>query len=448
LAYLLMRRLATRRAAILAAVFYTVNPNTLLMSYVRSDFAEQLACAIFPLLLLAALTLCGFLENSQPLTRRIAKVALLYGAVWLCNAPAGVIASYTLALLIAWAAVTCRSLRVFLHGGAALAVGLGLASFYLIPAAYEQRWVNIGQALSSGLAPWQNFLFTAIDDVEHTWFNWIASICALALILVFASAALLSRKFAAQEGARNQQQPAFVAILIGGTAATALTMRWTLPLWNHLPELRFVQFPWRWMSIIALAAACFLAALAEKRRGWIAVILTSALIVPLASFLVRNTWWDQDEMPTLANAIPSGIGFDGTDEYDPLGDDHLDLPVNAAQAKVLPVDSPNDETPHAKVQVQEWTTNEKQIRVNSPEPARIALRVLNYPAWKIEVNGKPLPPERMNDVNQMVIPVSAGISEIRVRFTRTTDRTIGDLMALLSGLTTLVFLWPRRRLRS
>jgi len=449
-AYLLLKRLAARRAALLGALFYAANPNALLIIYIRSDFAEQLACAFFPLLLLSALLLCELLERTSPSTRTIAGFAVLYAAVWLCNAPAGVISSYAMAMLIAWTALSKRSWRILLRGGAALALGLGLAAFYLVPAAYEQRWVNINESLASGLLPWQNFLFTAIDDVEHTWFNWIASICALFLILILGVAALFSRRFV-PAGIGREEQPqnrgTFSALLVVGTAATLLMLRWSLPLWKYLPKLRFVQFPWRWMSVVALVAACFLAALAERRRGWVAIAVILALSVPLSWFLVTNTWWDEDEMPTLADAVTSTSGFEGTDEYDPVGDDLLDLPAHAPLSKVLPAGSQQGAAPPAQIDALKWTTEEKQIRVRSPQPARIALRLLNYPAWRVAVNGKAVAPERLEAVNQMVVPVPAGTSEIRVQFTRTVDRKLGVLASVLSVLLAVGLLRDGWRLR-
>jgi 6-pyruvoyl-tetrahydropterin synthase related domain len=438
-AYLLLRRLTSPRAATLGALFYTINPNALLIIYIRSDFAEQLACALFPLLLLATLHLCELLENPPPpSTPTVAAFAVIYAAVWLCNAPAGVIASYTAALVIAWAAVTQRSWIILVPASTALALGLGLTSFYLIPAAYEQRWVNINQALSSGLLPWQNFLYTPIADVEHTWFNWIASTCALILILLFSLAALFSQRFAPQPShagpAPKQNRPAFAALLLAGSAATLLMMRWTLPLWNLLPKLRFVQFPWRWMSIVALAAACFLAATAEKRRGQLAIAAILLLSIPLAWFLVRNTWWDTDEMPDMHNAVVSGSGFDGVDEYDPLADDHLDLPADAPEIQVLAADSAEEQPPENRITVEKWKTEDKRINIESAAPARIALRLLNYPAWQVQVNGKTVQPGRLEDLNQMVIPIAAGNSNITVRFTRTPDRQVGNTLSLLSAL--------------
>src|SRR6202795_2022074 len=193
-AFFLLRRLAGTSPAYLGAVFYAANPYALLVSYIRSDFAEQLACAILPLLLLAALRLAGLLHEEKPKLSAITLFAVPFAALWLCNAPAGVIASYSIAFLFAWAALVQRSSRAVCRGACGLLLGFGLAGFYLVPAAYEQRWVNIGQALSSGLLPWQNFLFTQIADPEHTWFNWISSICALALILLAALTALASRR--------------------------------------------------------------------------------------------------------------------------------------------------------------------------------------------------------------------------------------------------------------
>jgi 6-pyruvoyl-tetrahydropterin synthase related domain len=445
-AYFLLRKLASRRAAILAAGFYAINPNPLLMTYIRSDFAEQLACAFFPLLLLSALRVANVFDDDSPARRSIALFAIPFAAVWLCNAPAGVIASYSMALLFAWATISQRSWWPLLRGISGLALGLGLTAFYLVPAAYEQRWVNIGQALASGLLPAQNFLFTRIDDPEHTWFNWIASICAVALILLLALAALTSRRFAASSTTTPNRQ-ASTALLLLGTAATLLTLRFTLPLWTYLPKLRFVQFPWRWMSIIALMAACFLAFAMEKRRGWLWFAVLCLLSVPLANFQVQNTWWDPDEMPTMHDALDNGPGFDGTDEYDPVGDDHLDLPADAAEVKILPAGAADSAAPKANFQIERWSPEQKQIRVDSPSEARVALRLLNYPAWRVQLNGRPLMPDRMDDVNQMVIPVEPGASEIKVEFIRTADRKLGNAISTIGAILALFLLWGKPKQR-
>jgi 6-pyruvoyl-tetrahydropterin synthase related domain len=440
-AYLLLRKLAHRRAAILAAACYAINPNALLMTYLRSDFAEQLACAFFPLLLLAALRLANLLDDSPAKRSSIALFAVPYAAVWLSNAPAAVIASYSMALLFAWAALSQRSWQPLLRGSLALSLGLGLAAFYIVPAAYEQRWVNIGQALSSGLLPLQNFLFTWINDAEHTWFNWIASLCALLLIVIFALAALASRSLA--QTSRNR--PIGIALLLLGAAATLLTLRFTLPFWNYIPKLRFIQFPWRWMSIIALVAACFLAFAMQRRRAWLwfaAILLLSA---PLAYFQIQNTWWDDDDLPTMRDALVHGQGFDGTDEYDPLGDDHLNLPTGAPPVKILSPDSETVSVPDAHFQIRRWSANRKQLRVETPSEARVALRLLNYPAWRVTVNGKTISPDRLDDINQMIVPVEPGTSDIAVVFTRTQDRTLGDAVSAVSLLLVLFLFWIKLR---
>jgi uncharacterized membrane protein len=445
-AFSLLRRLVAPRAAYLGAVFYAANPYALLVSYIRSDFAEQLACALFPLLFLAALRLAGLLDKEKPSLSSISVFAVLFAATWLCNAPAGVIASYSMALLFAWSALGKRSWKIAVRSASGLALGLGLSAFYLVPAAYEQRWVNIAQALSSGLLPSQNFLFTDIDDVEHTWFNWIASICALLLILLTALTALGSRKLARPSTSSKASNTVWRPLLLLAGAFTFLMIRITLPVWNLLPKLRFVQFPWRWMSILAVICCCFLAAAIERRRGWLWLALYALLAVPLASFLVQNAWWDPDEMPTQQAAITSDSGYEGVDEYDPLGDDHLDLPRQAPPAAIIPVTTDEEITQPArvKIRIERWDPETKNISVESSGPAMVALRLLNYPAWQVTVNGRSVTPQRPDDMNQMLVPIEAGKSEIQVRFARTPDRTAGIAISAVSVLLGLGLLRVRR----
>jgi hypothetical protein len=445
-AFCLLRRLTGRRGALFGAACYAANPNALLMAYVRSDFAEQLACAIFPLLLLGTLKLTKLLKDEAADGRSILAFAIPFAAVWLCNAPAGVIATYAMVLVIGWAVLSQRSWSVAGRGVAGLALGFGLTSFYLIPAAYEQQWVNISQALSTGLLPWENFLFTSIVDVEHTWFNYIASFSAVILMILLCGTALLSRRLAGNRKLTNGLREVWRALLLLGAGASLLMLRWSKLLWEHLPKLRFVQFPWRWMSVVALVYVCFLAIVAQKRRGWLVPVFILLLSVPLANLFIENGWWDPDEMPTQQDAIVSGNGYDGTDEYDPVGDDHLDLPVKAPQVRVLTEASGGEPVKDAEVQVLQWNTEKKEVRVRVKDKASVAVRVLNYPAWRIDVNGKSVVPERLDDVNAMVIPVEAGESDIRVWFGRTKDRVVGNLVGGFSlAVCGVIYFFCRRK---
>src|SRR6266550_148528 len=152
--FALARRFLPGRAALFGAACYAANPYALLIVYMRSDFAELLACTLMPLVVLTALQLCGLAKNRRRYApRAMAFFAVVFAAVWLSNAPAGVMASYSVAIIFAWLAVWEKSLRPLWRGAGGLALGFGLTSFYLLPAAYEQRWVNIAQAISSGLQP-------------------------------------------------------------------------------------------------------------------------------------------------------------------------------------------------------------------------------------------------------------------------------------------------------
>ncbi len=449
-AFFLLRKLVGKTPAYLGAVFYASNPYALLVTYVRSDFAEQLACAIFPLVLLTALHLVDLCQGERPKRFAIPLFAIPFAAVWLCNAPAGVIASYSAALLFAWSVLSQRSWRIALRAGGGLVLGFGLAGFYLLPAAYEQRWVNIGQALSGGLLPDQNFLFTRIADAEHTWFNWISSSCAVALILLTALAALSSRRLANNPKLAQYSKPVWGGLLVLGSAATLMMLRVTAPLWSLLPKMRFVQFPWRWMSVLAVVCVCFLAAAMERRRGWLWLALVMILSFPLGYFLTQNTWWDPDEMPTQQAAIQSGTGYEGVDEYDPLGDDHMDLPKHAALANIFTAESDNlaGRPVVATIRIETWETNNHKLFVDSTAQARVALRLLNYPAWQVTVNGKPVTPEKPDDLDQMLVPIGAGKSEIEVRFVRTPDQTAGIALSILSMLVATGLLMPRKSLKT
>jgi hypothetical protein len=454
-AFTFARRLLPQGAALFAAVCYTANPNALLMIYFRSDYAELLASAFFPLLFLAALQLAGMVEASRPSwSRTLVFFSTVFAAIWLCNAPAGVMATYSVTLLFAWAALTRRSWIPVLRWVVGLMLGFGLAAFYIVPAAYEQRWVNIAQALSAGLLPSENFLYTANNNPEHTFFNYIASTIAVGLIAFTGIAALAARRRLNEWNARADHHQVWNALLLLAGVATVLMLRPSSTLWQLLPKLRFVQFPWRWMSILTIPFVYFLAAAFSGRRlRWLWAVAAAALYTGTAVFLVQHTWWDDEEFSTLRASIASGEGFDGTDEYDPIGDDHYNLPPKAPIAQLLPSDegrrgqAAKSSATSPQVIVERWTPERKIVLVvQSPQATRLALRVLDYPAWRVEVNGSKIEAERAEDYGQMVIPLPPGTALVTARFTRTPDRSISGILSILSALAAFsIRLWHRAK---
>src|SRR5205823_9786450 len=88
----LARRYLPARSAIVAAVVYALNPYHLITVYWDFRVAEMLASAVFPVAVMFALDCAEDFKASTGL-------ALAVAAVWLMNAPAGVMLMYALSLL-------------------------------------------------------------------------------------------------------------------------------------------------------------------------------------------------------------------------------------------------------------------------------------------------------------------------------------------------------------
>src|SRR5271155_5771113 len=136
----LARDFAPPTAALLAAILYTVNPYMLFTAYERTAYAELLAAAFIPLLLHAILR--------EKVT--IPGIAIPIALLWLTNAPAAVMSCYALALLtllrLAKPSTTPRK-NIAINTTAGTILVLSLAAFYIIPAAYERRFVQIAMAI-------------------------------------------------------------------------------------------------------------------------------------------------------------------------------------------------------------------------------------------------------------------------------------------------------------
>jgi 6-pyruvoyl-tetrahydropterin synthase-like protein len=439
--------------AVVAALLYAVNPYNLVIVYYRSDFAELLAGTLFPLLLWGVLRVIAGEWRSVP------SLAAVFASVWLTNAPAAVIATYSLVLVILVGCVVRKSLRPLLVGASAMAGGFALAAFYILPAAWERRWVQIAQAVADVVNPSRNFLFTRMNDPDFVLFNGKVSWIAAGVIAITGIAAIVASP------KRRYFRELWWILISLAVASVFLMLRPSLWLWDTLPELRFIQFPWRWLEPLAVAFAFFLALAIFRMRSrglsWTVTVVAFAAIGATATAIIRNAYWDDQDVPSIAAAISSHRGYEGTDEFAPIGLTRIDLPGNSDDterpAGISPDPAPQLEklrsatrapVPAAGIglNVARWSAERKAFTEESAAPVTLALRLVEYPSWEVQVDSKRASITTLPPTSQILVPLASGNHRVDVRFRRTWDRSVGDAISVLA-VTLLGFTWICRRRR-
>jgi hypothetical protein len=423
--FALARRWFDRRDALFAAVFYVVNPYHLVIVYWRSSFAELLASCLVPLLLLLVL------RAADGERRVVVPLGMLLAGAWLTNAPAAVMIHYSLALLLILFAWQRKSWRILLAGAGAVGLGACLAAFYLLPAVYEQRWIDIAQAISPGSRPQDSFLFTHTTDPDHDAFNHIVSWVAVLEIVVIAFAAWLAKLW------NDLRRELWRTLLAWAIAASVLMLPFTLFLWNVLPKMEYMQFPWRWLLCLSMILSIFVTA--GLRRWWQrgAVSVLALLVIVMGWTRMQAPWWDNAaDLREMQDNMATGAGYEGVDEYLPLGADPAAIDKGARKVTV-------DGPAHAAIDVLRWDAEYKEFTVQMSAPDQVALRLFHYPAWKATVNGQAVETAERRGTGQVLVPVAAGMNRVRLKFERTWDRTLGGWISMVTIL--VLGLWWLRR---
>jgi hypothetical protein len=206
--------------------------------------------------------------------------------------------------------------------------------------------------------------------------------------------------------------------------------------WQYLPKLRFVQLPWRWLLCLNVAFA-LLVTVAFRR--WLARAMICAAMFAVLWIVwhkVQEPWWDNAaDIQEMHDFIEDGEGYEGTDEYVPVGVDASDVDKNAPRIRTVSGRA-------VKVNVQTWAAETKTFTAEDALPEELRLRLFNYPAWRVEVNGRIVSTYTQPNTGELLIPVSAGMNRVQVEFSRTRDRLAGGVCSI-AGLV-LLLLWKFR----
>lgn len=423
--FVLARDWVPGRYALLAATLYMINPYQVMLVYKRLAAAEMLAAALFPLLLFFALRVAGAER------RAVLPLALTYASIWLANAPSAVMASYVIALLLTVLSFYKRSLRPLLYACAALALGLGVAAFYVIPAAWEQRWVDISLALTLPHNRPENNFIRLFPQRLPGGIGSIITVGAVNLVLAAALGWMAYR--------RRRDLPflwwtwALIAIF-----AAVFTLPFSFPLWKTLPKMIFVQLPWRWLFVVNTACALIFAAVLTTLPRRNRLMLTA---IPVLLFVVLIGAYATKGKPGRVADLQSRMEREGgvwpEAQYLPRGGARGPQPLKGAPGR-------NADAVPENARVLQHNAERVLFENDRSDPGTLVLNLAWYPAWTARVNGRKVPVQ--NRGGQIAIDVPTGSSTVDLTFSRTPARMLGGTLSLLclSGMS-LICLVRRRR---
>ncbi len=449
----------------LSAAAYTFAPYHLVNVYVRGDsLSEFWAMGLYPLILWAAIRLW-----KQPGRDRLVLFSFSYAALILTHNISALIFSPFL-LLFLLLLVLRRAAKSWRWLALGLVLGLGLSAFYALPALGEQDAVQLTAQTSGYFHYGGHFRDLAFGhegrDLVQTSLLFDYEIAgrtpfSMGLVQAILAAAglvavLLCLRRGDRPAGRGTARVVAAFALVTLVIATLMVTPASRFLWDHLPLLPLVQFPWRFLSVQALAVALLVAWLAPSYpssgggpRARLLYHLALAVLVAVIALAALGDLHPDIIALTSADVTPERLqlyewfsGNVGTTiryEYLPravvprLYTSEQLITGRPMEARVLAGDA-------TAARLEKRTGWERwRVEVQS-ESATLAFPTFYWPGWYARVDGERLSPRPAPSLGTMMVEVPAGRHDVILTLGRTPLRLAAELISLAALLISLALL--------
>ena len=435
----------------------------------RCDYAELTGGFWIPFLLMFLLrrrNLSGGMWQ-QAFDGSAAPLALVIAGIWLSNGPLGIEADYLAAAIALLSAVLEKSWAPMVRATCGVTLGMGLTGFYLIPAFWERRWANFQEAVTRpGFLIENSWLFGRHADpalARHDATLFKISVIGAAMFAV----TVISMLVAWRRGTLPRERRWRIPLVIIPFAVFILLTPVSLPIWNWLPQLRFLQFPWRWLLVMQTPLAIFFASavwvVPLRRRN--AILAACALLF----FAVGTATWAFSFSD--CRVFDSGLkdweekgGAYGKPEYSPAGAQYQlvvpDIPSNCVIRNLSDLENisgePGETLNAVQAESQNICTGDFREHLNLPElkgfsgvanqAGYLVLRLRSFPAWRVKVNGHVTGAMAEPGHGLLAVPVTPGPVDVVVRWRTTPDVVAGRWVSVLAILLLIALYVGERRL--
>jgi len=464
--YLWARDALGEAGGLIAAAAYTYAPYTLYNAIWRGNLAESLALGLLPWAFwrLRQLILRAGVGSTSPKesNRHLIAAASVLAMLVLSHNITALIAFPLLfgyALLL-WHA-TGRSRRALGLVAGALALALTLAAFFWAPAFFERDYVQTEKMITAAHFDYRhNFLradellsppvpadVTLMNPPVPRSLGWTALVlAALGVAGSWRAGTLIRGKCDTWPYSLRWE---ILGIFAGLVLCAFLTLPVSRFLWDSVPLLPYVGFPWRFLGPAGLAAAWLAGASALWGRKWRVDARSLAIgLATLALVAFSLTWLYPRYLEPMENTTPTGLiaferesgalGTTSVGEYLPIS--VVELPdttalevqyqTGGAIQRLAPESLPEEGT----IVAEQWRLIGGDVTVISPHDWTATLLLFRFPGWRVWLNGTEVATTPSEPHGLVRFPVPAGETRIRVRFGLTPWRLAGTVLSAVGLL--------------
>ncbi len=442
-----------RGAALVAAAVYAYLPYHLADLYVRGAVAEFLAFAWLPWVLWAFHRLTT--EADRLPLARIALATLLLAALVLTHSLSAFLFAPVLAIYVLILLLRRRDRRLLGRVALALALALTLTAFHWLPILAESRYVGLGHGASQG---YRDHLLPLTDllspDLAYPYPTEAGGPPTFPLGLVqIAIAAAAVETLLFRPGQRRWPTVFFLALAL--LSAFMLTTT-SLPVWKLLePVLAFLQYPWRFQLLTALATAFLAGALLARITHHASRITHHVLRFTLYAALLASSLWHLPVTPVTPDLSVEAmwqrdrefgqVGATWTGEYLPIWVEEQRWAISRSALEPAPTDTA---LPAGQVALRRVGYNRYDLSVNAPEGTDLALHQFHYPGWQAvgQIGNVPHDSRPAGVLGLAAFDLTAGRGPVTVCLGLTPWQRWGSLVSLVTALALAVALVARYQL--
>lgn len=433
--YLFTKKLwGNEKSAVFSALFYAYAPYHALDFYVRGAMGEMWALMFFPVVCWAILRI-----RENPNYKNLGILGISFGLLVMSHNLSAMIflpAAVSLTILLYFFEKNKKFITLSLAG---ILLGLLISAFYWLPAITEKGLVHVETTTFGYFSYTEHFKGLRKLFIERIW-GWGASVREIpggekdGMSFQIGFVHLLAWISALVVVIVNRKNKFVLWIVSFCSLGILISVFMVHPrsqfVWDLLPPLAYLQFPWRFLMFIiffiSIIAGSLFLFLKNRNSNLVFTFFLVLLLVLNFSYFspekffylndkeyLSDTNWDRQIKRSIFDYLPKSAKFP---------------PAELATVKYEILSGTTEVSDYAE------GSNWVKFKVVSEQGSTIRLSKYYFPNWKVKIDDKFVNFNYENDLGLITFDLPSGTHIVEAKLYDTPIRTVGNLITLITIL--------------